>query len=89
MAQSMAEVLLEQGIEQGIQKGIEQGIEQGSRQTTIENIMEVLKVRFPDADINALIPILETIGDLNRLKHLNLNASIAESFRAFQEHLET
>ena len=31
---------------------------------------------------------LETIEDLNRLKQLNLEASLVDSFRAFQERLE-
>lgn len=81
MAQSMAEVLLEQGIQQGIQ--------QGARQAMIENIIAVLEVRFPDADINTLRPRLKAIVDLDYLKQLNLDASLATSFRTFQEHLET
>ena len=80
MAQTMAEVLLE--------RGIQQGIEQGSRETTIENTLTVLAARFPHADVSPLRPMLETIADLNRLKQLNLNASLAPSFRAFQHELE-
>ncbi|MDE0322961.1 MAG: hypothetical protein OXN27_03495 [Candidatus Poribacteria bacterium] len=71
-----------------IQRGIEQGIERGARQAMIENILAVLKARFTDADVNTLNPRLEAIEDLNRLKQLNLNASLANSFRAFQEDLE-
>ena len=71
-----------------IQRGIEQGIERGARQAMIENILAVLKARFPDADVNTLSPRLEAIEDLNRLKQLNLNASLANSFLAFQEGLE-
>lgn len=76
MAQTMAEVLLERGIEQG------------ARETTIENILSVLTARFPHADVNALKPMLEAIADLNRLKQLNLNASLARSFQAFQHKLD-
>ena len=83
MAQSMAEHILEQGIQQGI----EQGIEQGARQMSIESTVTLLTRRFPDADVNALKPILEAIEDLDRLKHLNLEASLAENFQTFQEHL--
>jgi hypothetical protein len=71
-----------------IQRGIEQGIERGARQAMIENILAVLEARFPDADVNTLSPRLEAIEDLNSLKQLNLNASLANSFRAFQERLE-
>ena len=75
MAQTMAEVLLERGVEQG------------ARETTIENTLSVLTARFPHADVNALKPTLEAIADLNRLKQLNLNASLARSFQAFQHKL--
>ena len=78
--QSMAEHYLEQGIEQGI--------EQGARQMSIENTLATLNARFPKADVNALKPNLEAIEDLNRLKQLNLIASIAETFNAFREHLD-
>ena len=52
-------------------------------------MLVVLRARFPTADINAVKPRLEAIADLNRLKELNLAASIAESFNAFRERLDT
>ena len=55
---------------------------------SIESTLATLNARFPNADVNALKPILEAIQDLNRLKHLNLTASIVETFTAFREHLE-
>ena len=67
---------------------IQRGIERGARQAMIENILAVLEARFTDADVNTLSPRLEAIEDLNRLKQLNLNASLANSFRTFQEGLE-
>ena len=75
MAQSMAEHILEQGIEQG------------ARQMSLESTVTILTRRFPDADVNALTPALEAIEDLDRLRALNLEASLAENFRTFQEHL--
>ena len=74
-------------IQRGIDQGIEQGIEQGTRQTIIESALTILEARFPDADVNALSPRLEAITDLDRLKALNLNASLATSFDAFQDKL--
>ncbi len=68
---------------------IQRGIEQGARQTTIENTLATLEARFPDVDVNALKPSLEAITDLNRLKALNLNASLVTSFHAFQRKLAT
>lgn len=76
MAQTAAEYL------------IEEGIAQGARETTVENTLAILTARFPNADVNVLKPAMEAISDLNRLKQLNLNASLAESFRAFQDELE-
>ena len=67
---------------------IQRGIEQGARQMSIESTLATLNQRFPNADVDALKPILETIDDLNRLRELNLNASIAENFNAFQERLD-
>ena len=66
----------------------QRGIEQGSRQTSIEITVAILNTRFPDADVDRLTAALESIEDLNRLKQLNLEAFLVESFRAFQERLE-
>ena len=66
---------------------IQRGIEQGARQMSIESTLATLNQRFPNADVDALKPILEAIDDLNRLRELNLNASIAESFNTFRERL--
>ena len=66
----------------------QQWIEQGARQTSIESTLLILSERFPNADVPTVKPLLEAIEDLNRLKQLNLNASIAKSFHAFREGLE-
>jgi len=50
--------------------------------------MMILTERFPDADVNAVKPRLEAIGDFNRLKQLNRDAFFAPSFQAFQEGLD-
>ncbi len=67
---------------------MQRGIERGARETAIENTLAVLTARFPHANVNALKPTLEAIAHLNRLKELNLMASLAPSFRAFQHGLE-
>ena len=66
----------------------EQGREQGARRNSIENTIAILNARFPNADANVLKPTLEAIDDLNRLNALNLSASLANSFRQFQQQLE-
>ncbi len=75
-------------VETAAEERYQQGIEQGTRQTSIESTLTILTERFPNADVPAVKPLLEAIEDLNRLKQLNLAASIARSFRAFREQLE-
>ena len=82
------EHVMERGKEQGIVQGREQGIAQGARQTSIESTLAILNERFPTADVPAVRSVLEAMGDLDRLKRLTLQASIAPSFRDFQEHLD-
>ena len=72
-----------------VERSFKQGIEQGARQTRIESTLNILNERFSNADIKPIRTALEAITDLNRLKTLNLTASIAASFHAFQEELET
>ena len=67
---------------------MQRGITQGARQTNIENTIAILNARFPNDDVNTLKPKLEAIDELDRLKQLNLNASLATSFRQFQQQLE-
>ncbi len=84
----MAESIIQISEQRGEQRGHQQGIEQGARQTSIESTLAVLNKRFPDAEVETLTPALEAIEDLNRLKHLNLEASFIETFHAFQDLLE-
>ncbi|MDE0426271.1 MAG: Rpn family recombination-promoting nuclease/putative transposase [Candidatus Poribacteria bacterium] len=84
----MAASIIELSEQRGHQLGIEQGIEQGARRTSIESTLAILNTRFPDADVQTLTPTLEAIADLNRLKQLNIEASIVVSFHAFQEQVD-
>lgn len=70
-----------------IERGYKRGIEQGTRQTIIESTLAILKGRFPNEDVDPLIPRLEAIADINQLKQVNLNASLADSFLEFQKNL--
>ena len=69
--------------EMGIEQGIQQGIQQGARENAIENTIAVLSARFPNADVNTVKIALEAIQNLERLKELNLNASLTPSFEDF------
>ena len=84
----MADSIIELSEQRGLQRGIQQGIEQGARRTSIESTLAILNTRFHDADVDTLTPTLEAIEDLNRLKQLNLEASLVENFQAFQERLK-
>ncbi|MDE0554928.1 MAG: hypothetical protein OXI24_11965, partial [Candidatus Poribacteria bacterium] len=85
--QHLVETAAEERYQQGIEQGIEQGRQQGARQMSIESTLTILTRRFPDADVNVLKPTLEAIEDLNRLRQLNIEASLAENFQTFQEHV--
>ncbi len=56
--------------QEGIEEGIEQGIEQGGRQRAIEDILEVLEIRFDLHEADPLSTRIATIEDLQRLKQL-------------------
>ena len=75
MLQSMAEITYQQGIEQG------------ARRTSIESTLAILKRRFREAEVDTLTPALEAIEDINRLKQLNLEASVIDTFHTFQERV--
>lgn len=78
------EILMQSEVIQHFRElGMQQGIEQGARQNAIENTIAVLNARFPNADVNTVKTILEAMQSLERLKELNLNASLAPSFEAF------
>ena len=74
-------------LQQGEARGEARGINIGARQTRIESTLDILGLRFPSADIDALKRQLEAIDDLDRLKQVNLEASIAKSLHDFQQSL--
>ena len=71
------------------QQGIEQGIEQGGRQRAIEDILDVLEIRFDLSDAHPLSSRITAIDDLQRLKQLLRAAIQAASLEAFEQELDT
>ena len=67
---------------------IQRGIAQGVRETSIRNIIAVLTTRFPDADIHRATPMLEAIGDIERLTELITIAASTPNFNAFLQVLD-
>lgn len=55
---------------------------------SIESTLSILKRRFPQADVAGLQPRLNGISDLDRLKQVNLEASVVASFQSFEEYLD-
>ena len=70
------------------QLGIEQGIEQGGRQRAIEDILEVLEIRFDLSEAHPLSSRIAAIDDLQRLKQLLRSAVQVSSLEAFEQVLD-
>ena len=87
-AQYLAESFREEFIEQGIKQGIEQGIEQGGRERAIEDLLDVLEIRFALAASDSLAARIGTLDDVQRLKQLFRAAIQVPSLEAFRLLLE-
>ena len=70
------------------QLGIEQGIEQGGRQRAIEDLLDVLEIRFDLSETHPLSTRIAAIDDLRRLKQLLRAAIQVSSLEAFQRMLD-
>jgi len=85
---SLIQYFKREGREEGFEQGIEQGIERGERKSTLEDILEVLEIRF---DLNVAHPLstrIAAIDDLQRLKQLHRVAIQVPNLEAFQRILD-
>ncbi len=87
-AQYLIEQEIEENKEQWIKQGIEQGIEQGERERAIEDILDVLAIRFGLSATHPLSTRIADINDLQRLKQLLRSAIQVSNIEAFQDMLE-
>ena len=71
---SFAKYLTQQSREEGFEQGREEGIEQGGRERAIEDILEVLEIRFDLPASHPLPARIAAIEDLQRLKQLHREA---------------
>ena len=85
---SFAQYLLEQEIEENKEQWIKQGIEQGERERAIEDILDVLAIRFDLSATHPLSAHIAAIDDLQRLKQLHRSAIQVSNIEAFQDMLE-
>ena len=70
------------------EKGIEQGIKQGGRERAIEDLLEVLEIRFGLAASDPLAARIEATDDVQRLKQLFREAVQVPSLEAFRHLLD-
>ena len=69
-------------------RALEQGIEQGGRECAIEDLLDVLEIRFGLATSDPLAARLGAIDDVQRLKQLHRAAIQVSSLEAFSALLE-
>ena len=74
--------------EKALKKGIEQGIEQGGRDRAIEDLLDVLEIRFGLAASDPLAARIGAIDDVQHLKQLHRAAIQVPSLEAFRNLLD-
>ena len=75
--------------QEGREEGIEQGIEQGGRKRAIEDILEVLEIRFDLPASHPLSARISAIEDLQRLKQLHRAAIQVSNLDEFERLLDS
>ena len=86
--QSLTQESRAEAREEGLEQGLEQGIEQGGRQRAIEDILDVLEIRFDLSEAHPLSARIAAIDDLQRLKQLLRAAIQVSSLEAFEQTLD-
>ncbi|MCE2433840.1 MAG: hypothetical protein J4F29_13095 [Candidatus Latescibacteria bacterium] len=84
---SLFQSLTQQSREEAREEGLEEGIEQGVRQRAIEDILEVLEIRFDLSEAHPLSTRITAIDDLQHLKQLHRAAIQVPNIEAFQRVL--
>ncbi len=82
--QLLRDEFIAEGKTQGLEEGKAQGLEQGSRETMLNNILTLLKSKFPMDAVNELIPMLHRITDLQQLEQCFNAALQVQSLDAFK-----
>lgn len=82
-------MIIERGMERGIERGMEQGIQQGAKAGIIGSIVVLLDKRFEMNTTPVLIPLLETIDDLQQVKQLFQKALDVEHLEDFIRSVQT
>ena len=74
--------------EKALEQGIEQGIERGGRERAVEDLLDVLEIRFELAASDPLAARIGAIDDMQRLKQLHRAAIQVPSLEAFRHLLD-
>ena len=85
---SLFQHLTQQSREEAREEGIEQGIVRGGRERAIEDLLDVLEIRFDLHETHSLSTRIAAIDDLQRLKQLHRAAIQVVSLEAFQHLLD-
>ena len=86
-AKRYAESYAEAAIKPAVEAARTQAFEQGRGQGAIELLLGLLETRFHPPAVRNLMPLLETIDDVERLRQLAPAAASAESLETFLEAL--
>ena len=70
------------------QEGREEGFEQGKRESTLEDVLEVLEIRFDLSELHPLSDHISAIEDLQRLKQLLRAAVQVSNLDEFERMLD-
>ena len=81
---SIVQYFTEKGIKQGIEQGMERGMERGVRQRAVEDLLDVLEIRFGLVASDPLAARLRAIDDVQRLTQLHRAAIQASDIDAFR-----
>ena len=78
--ESLLDRLMEQPLAEARKKAIQEGRELGARETILDNLLEVLDVRFHEQDVALYTPIFEAITDVQLLRQLHHTALRVPTF---------
>ena len=87
--QSLTQQSREESFEQGREEGREEGIEQGGRERAIEDILDVLEIRFDLRQTDPLSARISAIEDLQRLKQFHRAAIQVSNLDEFERMLDS
>ena len=85
---AFAQLLTEDARAEALKQGIEQGIEQGGRERAVEDLLDVLAIRFGLAASDPLAGRVEAIDDGQYLKQLHRAAIQVPSLEEFRSLLD-